>query len=151
MHALKLSFQIEINSTPDKVFGWLDHPEQARVWMKSVRSTQILNDMPGRVGTTFIEVVEENGKSTELQGVIAAYKPGQMISFKLTGAFNDTDMVYRVKGSKKKTLLTIDALIRFKSFTKFLMFLVGPIFKNKIRAQFQNELELLKKICEQEV
>ncbi len=119
--------------------------------MKSVRSTQILNDMPGRVGTTFIEVVEENGKSTELQGVIAAYKPGQMISFKLTGAFNDTDMVYRVKGSKKKTLLTIDALIRFKSFTKFLMFLVGPIFKNKIRAQFQNELELLKKICEQEV
>jgi len=118
--------------------------------MKSVRTTKILNDMPGRVGTTFIEVVEENGECTELQGVITAFKPGHMISFKLTGIYNDTEVLYQVNGSKEKTLLTIDASIRFKSFTKIVMFFMGPIFKKKINTQFKNEIEMLKKLCEQD-
>ncbi|MBC8192813.1 MAG: SRPBCC family protein [FCB group bacterium] len=148
MNRLKLFYQININSTPEQVFQWLDQPEKALMWMKSVRSTKILNDMPGRVGTTFIEMVEENGKSTELQGVITAFKPGHMISFKLTGIYNDTEVLYQVNGSKEKTLLTIDASIRFKSFTKIVMFFMGPIFKKKIKTQFKNEIEMLKKLCE---
>lgn len=112
-------------------------------------STQILNDMPGKVGTTFIEVVEENGKSTELQGIITALKPNQLISFKLTGVYNDTEVVYHVVGSEDKTLLTVEAFIRFKSFTKFVMIFMGPIFKKKIRTQFMNEIEMLKHLCEQ--
>ncbi len=118
--------------------------------MQSVGSTQILNDVPERVGTTFIEVVEENGKSTELQGIITAFKSNALISFKLTGVYNDTEVIYRVNGSTAKTLLTIDAFIRFKSFTKVVMLFMGPIFRKKIRAQFQNELEVLKKLCEQD-
>ena len=150
MNRLKLFFRTNINSTPEQVFQWLDQPEKALMWMKSVRSTKILNDMPGRVGTTFIEVVEENGKSTELHGVITAFKPGHMISFKLTGIYNDTEVLYQVNGSKEKTLLTIDASIRFKSFTKIVMFFMGPIFKKKIKTQFTSEIEMLKKLCEQD-
>jgi len=150
VNRLKLSFQIEINSSSEQVFQWLDHPEKAKMWMKSVRSTQILNDVPGRVGTTFIEVVEENGKSTELQGTITAFKQNELISFKLTGVYNDTEVIYRFNGSTKKTVLTIDAFIRFKSFTKVVMPFMGPIFKKKIRAHFQSELEMLKKLCEQD-
>lgn len=148
MNKLNLAFQIEINSTPDQVFGWLDQPEQAKAWMKSVRSTQVLNEVPGRVGTTFIEVVEENGKSTELQGTITAFKPNELISFKLRGVYNDTEVVYRVNDSKGKTRLTINASIRFKSFTRIVMLILGHLFKKNINAQFQDELERLKTLCE---
>ena len=89
VNKLNLSFQIEINSTPENVFQWLDRPEKAKAWMKSVRSTHILNEVPGRVGTTFIEVVEENGKSTKLRGTITAFKPNELISFELKGVYNE--------------------------------------------------------------
>lgn len=41
-------------------------------WMSSVTKTEILNETPDMVGTTFREIVAENGQGTELHGVITA-------------------------------------------------------------------------------
>lgn len=65
--------------------------------MSSVSDARILNETEDRVGTTFIEVVEENGRSTQLQGVISGYNPPEMIAFDLSGRYNHTHVVYLVR------------------------------------------------------
>ena len=57
--------------------------------MTSVTKTEILHETPERVGTTFREVVEEDGNGVELQGVITDYKPDRSISFHLGSGSNE--------------------------------------------------------------
>jgi len=58
------------------------------VWMSSVSKTELLHKTPDMIGTTFREIVEEDGRGTELQGVVTEYKPNQLISFHLSGQLN---------------------------------------------------------------
>jgi uncharacterized protein YndB with AHSA1/START domain len=59
---MKFTNSIEIQASPDKVFLWLENPDLAKKWMTSVTKTEIINETPKKVGTTFFEFVEENGK-----------------------------------------------------------------------------------------
>jgi len=145
---MKISTTIDIDSTPEEVFYWLGNPERAMVWMSSVSKTELLHETADMVGTTFRETVEENGQSTELNGVVTAYRPNQMIAFHLSGEFNVVDVEYRLEEIETRTRLTQTAHIRFRSFMRILSILVGPMFKKKIRAQSQEEFARLKELCE---
>jgi hypothetical protein len=72
---MKIYFSIDINSLPETVFSWVEKPEKAMKWMTSVARGEILHETPEKIGTTFREVVEENGSGVELQGVVTDYKP----------------------------------------------------------------------------
>ena len=145
---MKISYTIDINSTPEEVFHWLDNPERAMTWMSSVSKTQILHETPGMVGTTFREVVEENGQWTELHGVVTGYRPNQLIAFHLNGKFNVVDVAYRVQGIENRTRLTQTASIHFKSFMRVLSVLIGPVLKKQIVGQLQKEFARLRELCE---
>jgi len=147
---MNISYTIEINSTPEKVFYWLSDPERAKVWMSSVSKTEILHETTDMVGTTFRETVEEDGQGTELCGKVTAYQPNQLIAFHLEGDFNVVDVEYRLEALEGQTLLTQSSTIRFKSFVKILMFFAGPAFKKKILGQLQREFTELKKLCEED-
>jgi uncharacterized protein YndB with AHSA1/START domain len=145
---MKISYTIDINNTPEKVFHWLNNPERAMAWMSSVSKTKLLHETPDMIGTTFREIVEENGQWTELQGVVTDYKPNQLIAFHLSGKFNVVDVEYHLEEIENRTRLTQNANIRFKSFMRVLSILIGPMFKNKIMEQLQKEFAELKELCE---
>jgi hypothetical protein len=63
---MKISCSVDIKSTPEAVFGWLEKPDKAVLWMTSVSKTQMVHEAPGRVGTTFREVVEDEGGAMEM-------------------------------------------------------------------------------------
>jgi uncharacterized protein YndB with AHSA1/START domain len=145
---MKISYTIDINNKPEEVFHWLNNPERAMVWMSSVSKTELLHETTDMVGTTFREIVEENGRWTELHGVVTDYRPNQLIAFHLSGKFNVVDVEYRLEEIENRTRLTQNANIRFKSFIKVLSLLIGPMFKKKIMDQLQKEFATLKELCE---
>ena len=145
---MKISYTIDIDTTPDKVFYWLNDPERAMAWMSSVSKTEIVHETTDMVGTTFREIVEENGRWTELEGVVTDYRPNQLIAFHLSGKFNIVDVEYHLEGMENRTRLTQQAHIRFKSFMKVVSLLTGPLFKKKIMAQSRQEFAKLKELCE---
>ena len=85
---MKISNTIEIESTPEKVFYWLEDPSRAMKWMTSVTRTEIIKDTPNKVGTTFREYIEENGRGTEMHGVVTDFVPNKQLGFHLEGDFN---------------------------------------------------------------
>jgi uncharacterized protein YndB with AHSA1/START domain len=109
---MKTSNSIDIDSTPESVFHWLAKPERARVWMTSVSKTEILNETPDRVGTTFRETVEEDGNGIEMQGVVTGYQPNKLISFHLDSRVNQVDVEYRIEETHMGVRLTQTARIQ---------------------------------------
>lgn len=147
---MKISEVVDIKRTREEVFYWLGDPQRAMMWMTSVSKGEILHQTPEMVGTTFRETVEEDGRGTELQGIITGWTPNERIAFHLSGQYNVVDVEFRLEEIEDGTRLTQNAEVRFKSFTKVLMILMGPKFKRQVTEQSQQELVRLKELCEKD-
>jgi uncharacterized protein YndB with AHSA1/START domain len=147
---MRISNTIEIRNTPATVFYWLEDPGRAAKWMTSVSTTEILQKTAGVVGTTFRETVEENGRGTELRGVVTAFVPNKRLSFHLEGDFNSVDVHYALEEHETSTRLTQRAEIRFKGTSSLLGIFFAPVVRKKLLQQARGELAVLKKLCEQE-
>lgn len=147
---MKIINTIDIQSTPEKVFYWIDDPDRAKEWMTSVTEGEILHETPERVGTTYREVIEENGRKTEMHGVVTGFSKDKMISFHAEGKYNSVDIIFVLEKKGDLTQLTQQADLNFKSFTRFIMLFMWPVIKKKIMTQSQMEFTKLKALCEQE-
>jgi uncharacterized protein YndB with AHSA1/START domain len=145
---MKITYSIEINSPPERVFYWIGDPERAKVWMTSVTHTEILHKTPGWVGTTFREVVEGDEGSTELHGVVTGYQPNRSMGFHLSGKYNVADVEYHLEDIGDRTRLTQQTAMRFKGLAGVLSVFMGPVFKRQIVAQLDAEFARLKELCE---
>jgi uncharacterized protein YndB with AHSA1/START domain len=145
---MKLTYTIDINSKPEKVFYWLGTPEKAMTWMTNVSKTEFIKKTPDMVGTTFKETIEENGRSTEMHGTVTAYRENRLLAFHLSGQYNIVDVEYQLKEINHATRVTVVSDIRFRSFLKLLSIIMWPFFRKKTLDQLQEEFIRLKKICE---
>lgn len=145
---MKLTFLIDINSPPATVFGWVENPEKAMQWMTSVVGGEILQETPGKIGTTFREFVEENGEGVEMQGVITGYEPGKLISFHLESRINVVDTEFSVEAIPEGTRFTQIANVRWKFPVNVISLFMGGKMRQNISAQSQKEFEKLKELCE---
>ena len=145
---MKIYSTLEIKSTPKVVFGWLENPEKAMMWMTSVAGGEILHETADRVGTTFREVVEDENGSIEMQGMITGFDADKSIAFHLESKVNIVDVEYCIEEIYEGARLVYRANIQWK----FPMNIVSTFLGNKIRknivAQLQDELNKLKELCE---
>ena len=148
---MKFSYTMEINNTPEKVWYWLGTPERAMVWQTNVSKTEILQETPNWIGTTFRETIEENGSGVEMQGVVTDYRENQLLAMHLSGKYNVVDVEWRIKEIGEHTHLTVYSNIRFRSFIKILSIFMRPVFKKKITKQLEEEFARLKELCEREI
>jgi hypothetical protein len=119
-------------------------------WMTSVAGGAILHKTDNWVGTTFRETVADENGHTEMHGVITEYIANRCMGFHLEGQYNDVDMHYRLEPLDGKTRLIQEGEVRFKSVTRWLMLILGPLFRNKIQKQSMAEFRHLKALCEQD-
>ena len=145
---MKITYTMEIKTTPEKVWYWLGTPERAMEWQTNVSKTEILQKTPDMIGTTFRETIEENGSSTEMEGVVTDYRENQALAMRLSGKYNLVDVEWRIEERGEHTRLTIYSNIRFRSFLKILSILMRPVFKKKVTEQLQGEFVKLKELCE---
>lgn len=146
---MKASHSIEIRSTPENVFYWLEDPSRAVRWMTSVTKTEIIEEADGMVGTTFREYVEEDGRGTEMHGIVTEFVPNERMAFRLEGDYNSVEVVFSLEEVGETTRLSQDADIRFKGFLRVLSFFFAAAFKRKLAGQTEKEFQILKELCEQ--
>ena len=147
---MKLSYTIDINCTPERVWYWLGTPERATVWQTNITKTEILQETPNMIGTTFRETIEENGKGVEMQGIVTDYRANQSLAMHLSGKYNVVDVEWHIEEIGEHTRLTQYSNIRFRSFIKVLSIFMRPVFKKKIIRQLQGEFTRLKELCERD-
>ena len=147
---MKISNTIGIQSSPEKVFYWLEDAGRAMKWMTSVTKTEIIQETPDMVGTTFREYIEENGRGTEMQGEVIDFVENRRIAFHLEGDFNSVEVEFILENREGITLLTQNAEIHFKGIVGVMSIFLGYFFKKKIIRQSQNEFARLKELCEQD-
>jgi uncharacterized protein YndB with AHSA1/START domain len=148
---MRITNTVDIRSSTSEVFYWLGDPDRAKQWMTSVSGTEIIDKVPGWIGTTFRETVEEDGRGTELQGVVTAYVANQRMAFHLEGAFNTVDVNWTLEDRGQVTRVSQVAEVRFKGVMRVLSILFAPGFKRKIAAQGQQEFAELKRLCERKI
>ncbi|MFC1846507.1 SRPBCC family protein [Chloroflexota bacterium] len=147
---MKFTYTMDIKCTPDEVWYWLGTPERAMVWQTNVSKTEILDKTTNWIGTTFRETIEENGNSTEMQGVVTDYRENQSLAMHMSGKYNVVDFEWSIKEIGEFTRLTVNSNIQFKSFMRFISVILWPAFKKNIQRQLGREYTKLKELCEQD-
>lgn len=93
---MKITAEIDITSSPNEVFSWIDNPDKAMCWQKGVKSGEIIKETSSKIGTTFKEELEENGKSLVMHGEITDYIPNKLISFLLESKIHKVYVDYSI-------------------------------------------------------
>jgi hypothetical protein len=63
---------------------------------KGIKDETIIKETKERIGTTFKEVLEENGKSLEMTGVITDYQQDKLMAFHLESKVHNVDFIYSI-------------------------------------------------------
>jgi carbon monoxide dehydrogenase subunit G len=147
---LRVSNIIEIQASLTKVFYWLDDPNRAKKWMTSVTKFEIIKETTNRVGTTFHEYIEENGRGIEMNGVVTEFVSNERFAVHLESNINSVDVSFVLEQKGGITQLTQNAELHFKGMLKVLSILLRASIRKKIIRQTQGELARLKELCEQD-
>jgi len=146
---MKFTYTMDINCTPEKVWYWLGDPERAVVWQTNVSKTELLEKTPNWIGTTFRETIYENGRGTEMQGVVTDYRENQSLAMRISGKYNNVDVEWSIREMGQFTRLTVNSNIQFKSFLRFFSVILWPAFRRNIQGQLGREYIKLKELCEE--
>jgi len=145
---MKIRFAADIFCKQEIVFAWIAEPEKAMKWQKNVRGGEIIVNKPEIIGTTFREVIEEDGKSLEMYGTITRYIKNKIIGFHLESKIHAFDVSYSVEEINKVTKVQVEALIHWKFPMNIMSLFMGKKMKEGIIKQFDSEFLELKRICE---
>jgi len=147
---MKIVVSIDISSSPDDIFAWIDNPDKAMHWQKGVKTGEIIKNTSEKIGTTFKEELEENGKSLMVYGEITDYVPNKLISFQLESKIHKVYVTYSIDGNVHKSTVSVDSTIRWKFPINLISLIIGHKIKTNIVRQTKSELTELKKLCEKE-
>ena len=118
------------------------------LWQKGVKGGEILKETPEKIGTTFKEAMEEDGKSLEMSGVITGYVPNELIAFHLNSKLHEVDVSYAVQGTGQGSTVTMESTIRWKFPMNIMSIFISRKIKDKILKQTESEFAELAKLCE---
>jgi hypothetical protein len=145
---MRIMYANEIRRSPEVVFPWIAEPDKAMQWQKNVKGGEIFIDKPERVGTTFKEVIEEDGNNLEVHGVITKFVEDQEIAFHLESKIHEVDVSYVLEGVDDATRVKVDARISWKFPLNLLSLFIRRNMKSGIEEQLKTEFLELKRLCE---
>ena len=145
---MRITYENEILQPPEIVFPWIEDPEKAMKWQKNVKGGEIIINKPEIIGTTFKEVIEEDGKSLEMYGIITKYIKNKIIGFHIKSKIHGFDISYSVEEINKATKISIEAIIKWKFPMNIISLFIGKKMEKRIVKQLESEILDLKRICE---
>jgi hypothetical protein len=145
---VKITASIDISSVPKEVSHWINDPNRAMRWQSGVKKGVIIKETSDKIGTTFIEELEENGKILIMHGEIKGYIPDKFISFKLESKIHRVIANYSIDCTTNKSTVMVDAIITWKFPMNIISLVIGGKIKTNILRQINSELVELKKLCE---
>ncbi len=104
---MKITNTIGINNSPENVFYWLENPDRAMEWMTSVTKTEIIKETSNMIYTTFREYIEENGRGTEMHGIVTDFVSNKRLAFFLEGKYNSAEINFTLEEKEGFTLTSM--------------------------------------------
>ena len=147
---MRICVTTKLSGEPDQVFTWIDNPEKAMLWQKGVKKGEITQETPEKIGTTFIEEMEEDGNRLEIRGVITGYSKNKMIAFHLESKIHKLDVIYSIKGENGNSVITVESNIHWQFPMSLVSLILGRRIKAGIVKQTEAEFAELKRLCEEE-
>jgi len=145
---MKIIATIDILCKPEEIFPWINEPDKAMRWQKGVKGGEIIKETPERIGTTFKEEMEENGKSLIMYGEITDYIPNKSISFHLESKIHEVNVIYAVVGNNNISTVKVESTIKWRFPMNIIYLIIGGKIKTNILQQTESEFKELKRLCE---
>jgi hypothetical protein len=147
---MKITHEKEILKPPETVFPWVADPQKAMKWQKDVKGGKIVVQEKEIVGTTFTEIIEEDGGRLEMHGTITEYCEGKVVGFHLNSRIHEFDVRYVLEEEGGSTKFSIQADIKWKFPMNILSLIIGKKMKEGLLRQLVTETDELKRLCEAE-
>jgi len=147
---MKIECEAEFTCPPEDLFPWMADPQKAMRWQTGVKTGEILQETPDRIGTKFREIVEDESGRLEMLGEITDFIPGEIIAFHLESRIHSVDVRYTVVPQGRRSHLTIDSSVRWKFPMSIISLFIGRKIKAGINRQLETEIGELRKLCEVE-
>ena len=137
---------IEIHQNIELVFRLTnDHVPD---WSRIVVSEELIDEVPGVVGSRFRTVTEDRGRRMIFDGTITQYKPPNHSMVSLIGQHFDIVAAYDFEDLDGRTRVTQISNVKGKGFGRVLLFLFGWVMRKSHCDATQRELESLRAFCE---
>ena len=143
---MQSQLSIEIDRPPAEVFErTLYHVSD---WSLTCVEDEVLEEVPGGVGTTFRIVTEDRGQRMEFHGIVTEQDAPVSSAAVMTGKQFDIEVWYYFEDLGGRTRVTQRSMVRGKGFFRVLFLLLGWAFKKSACKAQEAELESLKRYCE---
>lgn len=145
---MKQQASVDIDRPIDQVFEYtINHVAE---WSLTVVEDEVIDETPGRVGTTFRCVTEDHGRRMEFEGVVTRHEPPRFSAVHLTGRQFDITAEYDFEDLGSRTRVTQRSTVAPKGFLKVVFFLCGWMMNKAACKATENELNNLKCLLEQQ-
>jgi uncharacterized protein YndB with AHSA1/START domain len=131
----RLVLTAAVPAEPQTVFRYLTEPELLPQWIDGLRESRPLGDRVMRVGARSIEVVEANGKLTEIRSEVTALETDRTLGVRITypGA-GDTDMTYELSPVPRGTEVRLTVTPRYRGIARLVGRLIQPVMRRRLQA-----------------
>lgn len=146
--AMRIAYEDEIAKPAEVIFPWIAEPEKAMKWQKNVKGGEVIVDKPEIVGTTFREVIEENGNTLEMRGTITQYVKNSSMGFHIVSKIHEFDVSYSLEPNGENTRIKIEAATRWKFPMSIISLFMRKKMAHNLTAELESEVLQLKNICE---
>ena len=143
---MKQQASVEIERPIDEVFQYTnDHVAE---WSLTVVEDELIEEKPGRVGSTFRCITEDHGKRMEFHGVVTGHEPPNRSAIHLAGQYFDIEAEYLFEDLGGSTRVTQRSNVAAKGMLRILFFLFGWMMRKSTCKAVENELDNLKLVLE---
>ena len=134
-----------INKPLDVVFTKFNESEKIKNWIPEIKTFEVLEEKPGKVGSTYKVVVESNGQEITMTEKVLSYVPNE----KVTLFFDAENMLktddYLFTDEEGKTVVKLNSSCQSDSYIMACLF---PYFKGTFQKQDQQYLDNFKAYIE---
>lgn len=144
---MKQQITVEIDRPIEEVFTYtIDHVAE---WSSIVVEDTMIEEKPGRVGSTFLNITEDHGRRMEFQGTVTRHEPPNISACHLAGDSFDIDVEYVFADLGGRTRLTQHSDVTPKGLLRVFFFLFGWMMHKSGCKAAENELLNLKRVLEE--
>lgn len=145
----KMHQTVEIQTTPDRLFPWLEDGEHAKKWVSWLVETKPAGGARNGVGSKEIWVMKDPNMANQLipiEGTCTEYNPPSRLAVRLASEAFTGDQSYTLTNlGSNKTRLDVDSSYTFPGwFPRLMMPLIMPAAKQKM----EGDLAKLKSLVE---
>ena len=137
--------QVSVNKPVNEVFKIFNNSENIKNWIPEIKSLDIVNENPGKTGSVYKIVLDNQGQEITMTEKVIAYVENE----KLTLFFDAENMLkrddYVFTGNNGMTTITLNSSCQGETYIMSCMF---PYFKSTFQEQDQSYLNNFKAFVE---